>query len=109
MQLIVDRMQISREVLSSPELLAITGPFNRFDTTEIHCNEFFPNSTTATLTTAFASSPQMATLLLESFKILLGDFQHSVHFNLSDMSALPRPNAHIAVAYDCCQTMPKLL
>ena len=69
----VSRNQISREVLSSPELQQITGPLNPYDTTEMHCNEFFPNSTTDTLTTAYASSAHLATVLLESWSILLGE------------------------------------
>lgn len=72
LQLIITRDQISREVLSSPELRQITGDLNPYDTTEMHCNEFFPNSTTSTLNTEYAASAQLATLLLESWSILLG-------------------------------------
>jgi len=72
MQLMVNRSQTSREILSSSQLLNITGELNPYSTTEVHCNEFYPNSTTATLTSAFASTAYLATLLLETWHLLLG-------------------------------------
>ena len=71
----LNRSQTSREVLSSPQLLNITGELNPYSTTEVHCNEFYPNSTTATLSSAFASTAYLATLLLETWQLLLGEFQ----------------------------------
>ena len=71
-QLVVTRSQAAREVLASPELLSITGPQNPYDLTEMHCNEFYPNSTAESLTTTFASTAYLATLLLESWAIFLG-------------------------------------
>lgn len=77
MQLAINQSQVSREVLSSPELLQITGDLNPYDTTEMHCNEFFPNSTVATLNAQHAASPYLATLLLQSWALLLGELPHS--------------------------------
>ena len=72
LQLMVNRSQQAREVLSSERLRNVTAGSGRFNTTEVHCNEFFPNSTTATLTTVFSSSAYLATLLLEIWYMLLG-------------------------------------
>ena len=72
MQLAVSRTHAAREVLSSSELLSITGALNPYDLTEMHCNEYYPNSTAESLTTTFASTAYLATLLLESWAIFLG-------------------------------------
>ena len=95
-QLMVSRNQISREVLSSPELKQITGPLNPYDTTEVHCNEFFPNSTTSTLTSVYAASAQLATVLLESWSILLG----------KPPSKLAQPSAEFCVLSQLISTIP---
>ena len=72
LQLMVNRSQTARDILSSQQLMNITGELNPYSTTEVHCNEFYPNSTTDTLTSAFASSAYLATLLLETWHLLLG-------------------------------------
>lgn len=72
LQLVIDRAQTARETLSSLGLQNITGDLNPFQTTEIHCNEFYPNSTVDTLSVNFSSSAQMAALLLESWYFFLG-------------------------------------
>ena len=73
LQIAIDRVQTSREVLATPELQNITGTLNPYQTTEIHCNEFYPNSTVATLSVNHSASAYMAVLLLESFQLFLGD------------------------------------
>ena len=71
-QIAIDRAQIAREVLATEELTNITGTLNPYDTTEVHCNEFYPNSTVDTLSVEFSSSAYLASLLLESFYFFLG-------------------------------------
>ena len=69
MQFLLSQGQGAREVLSAAYANPRTGQFN---TTEIHCSEFFPNNTASTLTTAFAGTPYLATLLLELWSQFLG-------------------------------------